>query len=84
MNSEAWTNIARCANERAQQRTFNLDEECSPLGDLQTREIANMMSYRDSLLVNLIWDILSEIDVDLSELTEENLRTLRLTITVGE
>jgi hypothetical protein len=84
MNSEAWTNIARCANERAQQRTFNWDEECSPLGDLQTREMANMMSYRDSLLVNLIWDILSEIDVDLSELTEENLRTLRLTITVGE
>ena len=84
MNSEAWTNIALCANERAQQRTFNWDEECSPLGDLQTREMANMMSYRDSLLVNLIWDILSEIDVDLSELTEENLRTLRLTITVGE
>jgi hypothetical protein len=84
MNSEAWANIARCANERAQQRTFNWDEECSPLGDLQTREMANMMSYRDSLLVNLIWDILSEIDVDLSELTEENLRTLRLTITVGE
>lgn len=84
MNSEAWANIARCADERAQQRTFNWDEECSPLGDLQTREMANMMSYRDSLLVNLIWDILSEIDVDLSELTEENLRTLRLTITVGE
>lgn len=84
MNSEAWTNIARCANERAQQRTFNWDEECSPLGDLQTREMANMMAYRDSLIVNLLWDILSEIDIDLSEITEDQLRSLRIVVTVGD
>jgi hypothetical protein len=84
MNSEAWGNIARCANERAQERTFNWDEECNPLGDLQTREMANMMAYRDSLIVNLLWDILSEIDIDLSEITEGQLRSLRIVVTVGD
>jgi|DEB0MinimDraft_10_1074344.scaffolds.fasta_scaffold124921_2 hypothetical protein len=84
MNSEAWGNIARCANERAQERTFNWDEECNPLGDLQTREMANMMSYRESLLVNLLWDILSDVDADLSELKGEKIKKLQITVVVDE
>jgi hypothetical protein len=84
MNSEAWDNIARCANERAQERTFSWDEECNPLGDLQTREMANMMSYRDSLLVNLLWDILSDLDADLSDLAGEHIKSLRVIVTVGD
>jgi hypothetical protein len=84
MNSEAWANVARCANDRAQARTFNWDEECNPLGDLQTREMANMMAYRDSLLVNLMWDILSDIDVDLSDLADEHIQSLHVVVTVGD
>lgn len=45
-----WSNIARCAQARADERTFNWDEECSPLGDLETREMARMMCYRQTLL----------------------------------
>jgi len=79
-----WSNIARCANERASERTFNWDEECSPLGDLQTREMALMMEYRESLLVNLLWDILSDVDADLSELKGEKIKKLQITVVVDE
>jgi len=50
MNSSAWDNVARCADARAQEKTFNWDEENSPLGDLETREMARMMNYRQTLL----------------------------------
>jgi hypothetical protein len=45
-----WKNIERCAQVRADERTFNWDEECSPLGDLETREMARMMGYRQALI----------------------------------
>ncbi len=45
-----WKNIERCAQLRADERTFNWDEECSPLGDLETREMARMMGYRQTLI----------------------------------
>lgn len=45
-----WRNIERCAQQRADFLTFNWDEECSPLGDLETREMARMMSYRQALI----------------------------------
>ena len=43
-----------------------------------------MMAYRDSLLVNLMWDILSDIDVDLSYLADEHIKSLRVVVTVGD
>lgn len=45
-----WSNIARCAQQRADFKTFNWDEDNSPLGDLETREMARMMGYRQALL----------------------------------
>lgn len=45
-----WNNIARCAQQRADYLTFNWDEDNSPLGDLETREMARMMGYRQALL----------------------------------
>lgn len=45
-----WKNIERCAQQRADFKTFNWDEENSPLGDLETREMARMMNYRQTLL----------------------------------
>ena len=45
-----WNNIARCAQQRADYLTFNWDEDNSPLGDLETREMARMMGYRQTLL----------------------------------
>lgn len=50
MNSADWDNIAKCADARANEKTFNWDEENSPLGDLVTREMARMLSYRCALL----------------------------------
>ena len=38
----------------------------------------------DSLLVNLMWDILSDIDVDLSDLADEHIKSLRVVVTVGD
>jgi hypothetical protein len=54
MNSLAWDNIARCADTRAQEKTFNWDEDSSPLGDLTTREMARMLSYRSALIESLV------------------------------
>jgi hypothetical protein len=48
-----WRNIERCAQQRADFKTFNWDEECSPLGDLETREMARMMCYRQTLIAAL-------------------------------
>lgn len=45
-----WNNVARCAQQRADYLTFNWDEDNSPLGDLETREMARMMGYRQALL----------------------------------
>ena len=45
-----WANIERCAQLRADLLTFNWDESNSPLGDLETREMARMMKYRQTLL----------------------------------
>ena len=45
-----WNNVALCAQRRADEKTLNWDEESSPLGDLETREMAYKMSYRASLL----------------------------------
>jgi hypothetical protein len=45
-----WNNIASCAQKRADEKTFNWDEESSPLGELETREMARFMSYRSALL----------------------------------
>jgi hypothetical protein len=50
MNSAAWDNIAKCADARASEKTFSWDEENSPLGDLVTREMARMLSYRFALI----------------------------------
>lgn len=45
-----WSNIADCAQQRADFLTFNWDDSNSPLGDLETREMARMMGYRQALL----------------------------------
>ncbi len=54
MNADDWTNVARCADVRAAAKTFSWDEEDSPLGDLTTREMARMLSYRSALIENVI------------------------------
>ncbi len=56
----AWLNIARCADERANSKTFNWDEDDSPLGDLITREMARMLAYRCALIQNLLQDVRCE------------------------
>lgn len=45
-----WDAIERCAQNRADAKTFNWDEDSSPLGDLETREMARLMRYRQRLL----------------------------------
>ena len=56
----AWLNIARCADERANLKTFNWDEDDNPLGDLITREMARMLAYRCALIQNLLQDVCCE------------------------
>jgi chemotaxis regulatin CheY-phosphate phosphatase CheZ len=73
-----WANIARCANERASERTFNWDEECSPLGDLQTREMALMMEYRDNLYVNILMDIVRELPCEVDEYLVQPIRKIKI------
>ncbi len=73
-----WANIARCANERASGRTFNWDEECSPLGDLQTREMALMMEYRDNLYVNILMDIVRELPCEVDEYLCQPIRKIKI------
>lgn len=52
-----WENIERCAQTRADLLTFNWDEDNNPLGDLETREMARMMKYRQALLAAVAADI---------------------------
>ncbi len=78
MTSVDWANIARCANERASERTFNWDEDCSPLGDLQTREMALMMEYRDNLYVNILMDIVRELSCEVDEYLGQPIRKIKI------
>jgi hypothetical protein len=73
-----WSNIARCANERASERTFNWDEECSPLGDLQTREMALMMEYRANLYTNALMNIVRELPCEVDEYLERPIRNIKI------
>lgn len=59
MTTADWDNIARCADQRAAAKTFSWDEEDSPLGDLTTREMARMLSYRSALIENVVRDLRS-------------------------
>ena len=85
MDSEDWDNIARCANERVLAGTFSFtDEENNILGDLQTREMALAMTYRETLLTSVYYDILTQIaeafnaqDV-LAELGDEPVRSISI------
>jgi hypothetical protein len=54
LSAAAWLNIARCADLRAQEKTFNWDEDQSPLGELITREMARMLAYRSALIENVL------------------------------
>jgi hypothetical protein len=45
-----WLNVARCADKRASQITFSFDGETSPLGELETREMARAQAYRQVFL----------------------------------
>lgn len=78
MTNLDWANIARCANERASERTFNWDEECSPLGDLQTREMALMMEYRENLYTNVLMDIVRELPCEVDECLERPIRKIKI------
>lgn len=54
MTTVDWDNIAKCADQRASAKTFSWNEEDSPLGDLTTREMARMLSYRSALIENVV------------------------------
>jgi hypothetical protein len=57
LSAAEWLNVARCADLRAQARTFSWDEDQSPLGDLITREMARMLAYRCALIENVLADV---------------------------
>lgn len=59
MTSDDWLNVARCANIRADAKTFSWDEDDSPLGDLITRESARMLAYRQALINAVVADFLA-------------------------
>jgi len=62
MNTEDWTNIAKCADARVMSRTFSFDEEDNNiLGDLETRELARAQAYRNTLITSTYMDITLEI-----------------------
>lgn len=62
MNPEDWNNIARCANERVMAKTFSFDhEENNILGDLETREMAKLQAYRESLLTGAYMEVTMEL-----------------------
>jgi hypothetical protein len=50
-----WSNVEKCAQKRADEKTFNWDEDSNPLGDLETREMARLLGYRHRL-IRSIWD----------------------------
>jgi hypothetical protein len=45
-----WLNVAKCADKRASAITFSFDGESSPLGELETREMAKAQAYRQVFL----------------------------------
>lgn len=45
-----WLNVAKCADKRASAITFSFDGETSPLGELETREMAKAQAYRQVFL----------------------------------
>jgi len=54
MRTEEWENIAKCANQRVLQKSFNFDcEDNSIVGDLETREMAKMQAYRCELVLGV-------------------------------
>ena len=62
MNSEDWTNVAKCADARVMSRTFSFDDEDNNiLGDLETREMARAQAYREVLIGATYMDITMEI-----------------------
>jgi len=60
MNRDQWMNVAKCADTRALHLTFNLldDPEAPIVGEIATREMAQNMAYRDTLLMAAYSDIL--------------------------
>lgn len=54
MRAEEWENIAKCANRRVLEKSFNFDcEDNSIVGDLETREMAKMQAYRCELVLGV-------------------------------
>lgn len=60
MTREQWMNVAKCADTRALQYTFNLlDNPDAPIvGEVATREMARNQAYRETLLLAVYSDIL--------------------------
>lgn len=61
MTREQWMNVAKCADTRALQHTFNFldDPEAPIVGEIATREMAQNQAYRDTLLLAAYSDILT-------------------------
>ena len=60
MTREQWMNVAKCADTRALQLTFNLfDNPDAPIvGEVASREMARNQAYRETLLLAAYSDIL--------------------------
>ena len=60
MNREQWLNVAKCADARALQHTFNLldDPDVPIVGEVASREMARNQAYRETLLLAAYSDIL--------------------------
>ena len=60
MTREQWMNVAKCADTRALQHTFNLldDPDVPIVGEIATREMAQNQAYREKLLMAAYSDIL--------------------------
>lgn len=60
MTREQWLNVAKCADTRAVQHTFNLldDPDAPIVGEVASREMARNQAYRETLLLAAYSDIL--------------------------
>lgn len=60
MTREQWLNVAKCADTRALQHTFNLldDPDAPIVGEVTSREMARNQAYRETLLLAAYSDIL--------------------------
>jgi len=60
MTREQWMNVAKCADTRSLQHTFNLldDPDAPIVGEIATREMAQNQAYREKLLMAAYSDIL--------------------------